>query len=256
MVAIVRESTNRPSGTWPLRSVAIALFIFGTCHRDAADAAPTCVGDCDDSGGVSIAELVHGVDIALGAVVNSTISGNSSGMAGPSNSTPRSDGDGGGIYGTGNVRGKLRNATIAHNTARTGRGGGVAAGSGGLRVANSILAGNTAGKEPDCRGSLLSDGHNLIGSDEGCNGIAAEGDQLGTPELPIDPMLDALQDNGGPTFTHALLPGSPAIDGGNPDGCTDASGEPLASDQRGEPRAQGAGAEPVCDIGAYERGQP
>ena len=69
----------------------------------------------------------------------------------------------------------------------------------------------------------------------------------------VDPNLGPLVENGGPTKTHALLSGSPAIDAGDPDGCKD----PWASldvDQRGEIRpydGDGDGTA-VCDIGAYE----
>jgi hypothetical protein len=77
-------------------------------------------------------------------------------------------------------------------------------------------------------------------SDGTCN-FTQTGDQSG-----IDPLLGPLQDNGGPTFTHALLAGSPAVDhiplGVN--GC----GEPGDMDQRGVARPQG----PNCDIGAYD----
>ncbi len=56
-----------------------------------------------------------------------------------------------------------------------------------------------------------------------------------------NPLLDPLQDNGGPTFTHALLQGSPAIDAAHNAHC-------LSTDQRGQPRPHGT----ACDIGAYE----
>ena len=59
--------------------------------------------------------------------------------------------------------------------------------------------------------------------------------------LAIDPRLGALADNGGPTMTHALLAGSPAINAGSADDCP-------SDDQRGELRDDGA-----CDIGAFER---
>jgi hypothetical protein len=62
-----------------------------------------------------------------------------------------------------------------------------------------------------------------------------------------DPKLGPLQSNGGPTQTHALLPGSPAIDAGNPGGCRDKLGALLITDQRGFPRPAVG-----CDIGAYE----
>lgn len=82
---------------------------------------------------------------------------------------------------------------------------------------------------------MTSLGHNL---DSGSTcGFASPGDLSNT-----DPKLGPLQNNGGFTATHALLPGSPAIDAGSPD-CP-----PLAIDQRGVARPQG----PACDIGAYE----
>jgi len=59
--------------------------------------------------------------------------------------------------------------------------------------------------------------------------------------VSTDPLLGTLQDNGGLTFTHALLPSSQAINGGDNTGCP-------STDQRGVPRPQGA----ACDIGSYE----
>ena len=63
-------------------------------------------------------------------------------------------------------------------------------------------------------------------------------------------MLGPLQNNGGPTETHALLPGSVAIDQIPEADCVDEDGEPLITDQRGELRP--AGAESKCDVGAFE----
>ena len=81
----------------------------------------------------------------------------------------------------------------------------------------------------------------------------------GPGDLTVDPttvftkVLGPLQNNGGPTQTHALLPGSPAIDVGNAV-CTDANGDPLTTDQRGKPRSvDGNGdGKRACDIGAVE----
>jgi hypothetical protein len=69
-----------------------------------------------------------------------------------------------------------------------------------------------------------------------------DGNQVGSAEAPIDPKLGPLGDNGGPTRTHRLLPGSPAIDAASTPDCP-------PTDQRGVPRPQGAG----CDIGSFER---
>jgi hypothetical protein len=65
-------------------------------------------------------------------------------------------------------------------------------------------------------------------------------------------MLGPLKNNGGPSMTMALQPGNPAIDAGNPKGCTDGLGHLLKTDQRGKPRPdhEDSGG---CDIGAYER---
>ena len=109
-------------------------------------------------------------------------------------------------------------------------------------MVNTIVAGNTATDSgPDCFSSITSQGHNFIGSQSGCSFTKATGDITGTVNFPLDPLLGPLQDNGGPTFTHALLAGSSAIDGG------DDTAAP-ATDQRGIARPLGA----ADDIGAYE----
>jgi hypothetical protein len=107
---------------------------------------------------------------------------------------------------------------------------------------NTILAGNAAPSAPDLSGTVTSQGHNLIGDGTGGSGYVST-DLVGTAANPIDPKLGPLQDNCGPTFTMALLPGSPAIDAGDP---TDA---PMW-DQRGPgyPRVVNG----MIDIGAYE----
>jgi hypothetical protein len=111
-----------------------------------------------------------------------------------------------------------------------------------VALQNSILANNTGG---NCHGTLNSRGYNLS-SDNSCSFDGA-GDLNNT-----DPELGPLQNNGGPTDTMALLPGSPAIDAGNPGGCTDSQGHLLKTDQRGMPRPDKE--DPSgCDIGAYEK---
>jgi len=92
---------------------------------------------------------------------------------------------------------------------------------------------------------MTSDGYNLS-SDSTCN-FSNTGDLNNT-----DPLLGPLQNNGGPTETMALLRGSPAIDAGNPIGCTDNLDHLLTTDQRGMPRPDHEDTS-GCDMGAYER---
>jgi hypothetical protein len=172
------------------------------------------------------------------AVTNSTVSGNSATI------------DGGGVY---NIDGtiELNNATVTNNTAdsdgnATGKGGGIIriTGDGTVSLRNTIVAGNTADSAPDCSGIVESQGYNMIQTTAGCTISAGTGDITGQ-----DPNIGPLRDNGGPTWTHALLGGSPAINAGDPDGCKDHQGNLLTTDQRSFARPWGG----RCDIGAYER---
>jgi hypothetical protein len=159
-------------------------------------------------------------------VTNVTFSGNTA-------ATLDSTGVGGGLTISSTI---LTNVTITGNSAPTGHGGGVASAGSCLMtiLLNTIVAGSGPGG--GCSGTLPSDGHN-ISSDDTCN-FNGPGDQNST-----DPLLGVLAGNGGPTATHALLPGSPAIDAGDDLRCP-------AVDQRGVLRPQGG----PCDVGAYEVG--
>jgi RHS repeat-associated protein/CSLREA domain-containing protein len=163
----------------------------------------------------------------------------------------------------------LNNVTLTNNTADsegdgTGDGGGILRSSSIATVRNTLIAGNfdnsPSTKYPDCSGTYTSQGYNLIGNNAGCSGFTngVNGDQVGTSGSPIGPKLSALQDNGGPTWTHALLFSSPAIDTGNP--ATPGSGGNACetSDQRNFARpADGNGdGSARCDIGAYEASLP
>src|SRR5207247_4728395 len=81
-----------------------------------------------------------------------------------------------------------------------------------IYIGNTILKAAASGVNLEIGklATVTSHGYNLS-SDDGAGYLNGPGDQINT-----DPMIGSLQDNGGPTFTHALLPGSPAIDAGGP----------------------------------------
>jgi len=115
-----------------------------------------------------------------------------------------------------------------------------------VKLANTIVAGNTAPTGPDAFGTFASQGHNLIGKTDGSSGWVGS-DLTGTIATPLKPLLAPLGYYGGPTQTMLPLPGSPAL-GGVP---ANTPGTPL-TDQRGLPRNT---AEPT-DIGAVEIATP
>jgi transcriptional regulator with XRE-family HTH domain/energy-coupling factor transporter ATP-binding protein EcfA2 len=172
-------------------------------------------------------------------LINSTISGN------------RAQRPGGGILNSGlNSRTEMIFCTIYDNTSGEGGGGiwnGVTNSASQLVMKNSLVAGNKAPSGPDILGMLTSQGYNLIQSTQGTkfapnqeHGIDLL--QVAPSALEIDPLL---RDNKGPTQTHALLPGSAAIDRIPLKDCRI---KDISTDQRGVRRPQGV----ACDIGAYE----
>jgi HYR domain. len=164
--------------------------------------------------------LTAGIDSTL-TIINSTLSGNSATSGG------------GGIFnaaGTANIS----FTTVSGNSAFTG--GGFYS-SGTVNFKNSIVANSPAGG--DCAGPGTI---NATGTNFNTNGTCPGFTQVTPAQLNLGP----LQDNGGPTQTHALLPGSVAIDAA-PD-CTDLAGNTVGTDQRGVGRPQGK----ACDVGAYE----
>ena len=184
-------------------------------------------GGIDGSGSLTItnttlngnfAFIVGGAINGNCLVTNSTISGNQShtgggiyGGATVTNSTISMNsavfqGEGGGIYGGGIIR----HCTIAGNNADN-RGGGIVV-QGFLVIGNTILKTGTSGANivTSSGGTVTSNGYN-ISNDNGGGFLTGPDDQINT-----DPILGPLQDNGGPTFTHALLVGSPAVDAGDP----------------------------------------
>ncbi len=140
----------------------------------------------------------------------------------------------------------VTNSTFTGNSAPGGTAAGIVVATFGapanMTVTNTILADNVGGvacaihTEFDGAGpaTITSGGHNI--DDDGSCNLTAAGDQPNT-----NPQLGPLADNGGPTLTHALGAGSPAIDTADAGACP-------ATDQRGIARPQGGG----CDIGAFE----
>jgi len=126
----------------------------------------------------------------------------------------------------------VKNCTISGNSATQG-----AFIYGGAQLRNTIL--NVGSSGQNIFGTVTSLGYNLA-SDNGGGFLTGPGDQINT-----NPMLGPLQHNGGPTLTHALLPGSPAINAGDPNFTP-----PPSFDQRGEgyPRVVNG----RIDIGAFE----
>ncbi|MBC8448725.1 MAG: CSLREA domain-containing protein [Chloroflexi bacterium] len=186
-------------------------------------------------------------DAGLLTVNNSTLNGNQGGELGGAiynaapltinNSTLSGNQaeEGGAIYFVSTVN--ISSSTITDNEA-TSEGGGIRTGF-QMNINNTLVANNAGG---DCFGGFVevNGGHNLD-SDTSCD-FGSAGDLSG-----IDPRLGPLQDNGGPTATHALRFDSPAIDAGDPAGCQDLAGAAIAADQRGEPRD-----DLRCDVGAFE----
>jgi hypothetical protein len=162
----------------------------------------------------------------------------------------------------------ITNSTIALNQTSSGEGngGGVyvygppSEGSLSLGLFNTIVVNNTDPTGPDdianglYGGTLLApgSGYNLVGKDETGLLTTSAGNLLNPPNPGLDPC--GLQDNGGPTKTIALLPGSNAIDAGNNALAVDTTGNPLTYDQRGTGFLRVLGS--AVDIGAYEYSAP
>ncbi|MDX6444696.1 MAG: hypothetical protein QOH71_1770 [Blastocatellia bacterium] len=198
-------------------------------------------------------------------IVNTTISGN------------KAETDGGGLLNCGSSTATLINVTLTNNFADSdnngsGAGGGIGQVSGNaLTLHNTIVAGNfNEDGATDTADDLFvntappsalngASSNNLIGVNTGFTGITngAQGNQIGTAGAPIDPLLGALANNGGPTQTHLLKLGSPAINTGKnanlPPDTLDLNedtntSEVLPVDQRGFPRIVNS----IVDIGAVE----
>jgi hypothetical protein len=180
-------------------------------------------------------------DTTSTVLTNDTFVNNSAAPAGTGPGGAGQGGGGGAIVQESSGVTELTFVTVADNRAAGfGSGLGIPFTNGAITEADSIVANNLQAGEPDqCSQGVLDDGHNLVfgrgvSSDNSCPGADA------------DPKLAALADNGGPTQTLALRPGSAAI------GIVPLNDCPQESDQRGVTRPQGG----ACDAGAYEFAPP
>lgn len=177
---------------------------------------------------------------------NSTVSSNTS-----ADST-------GGIYALNDTNLYVLSSTVTKNTAANGAGGLLSAG-GTARLYNSIIAGNTNLASTGINDAVLffstyNGNSNLLGTSNlttaesvagfvlGSNAITATSD--GSNPASFSEIIGPLRRNGGPTHTHALTEGSPAIDNGSEPLCAFTVGE---FDQRGRNRLDA-----TCDIGSVE----
>jgi hypothetical protein len=185
----------------------------------SGNSAPTYVGG-----------IVQDGSPANGVIENSTISGNTGLYVG-------------GILVNNSYGGLGALLTLDHCTIVNNHGGSNGGGiwvstylsdQGSLIISQSIVAGNDAANHsvgPDVDGPVeISRGGNFIGNGAFSSGWGA-GDRVGTADAPLDPLLGPLQNNGGPTLTHAPLPGSPLLQGGAGD---------YSPDQRGSLRMTNA----------------
>jgi hypothetical protein len=243
---IVIDSTisgNKVSNTCATICLALGGGIFNsgplTINKTTISknlAARDCLRGCGPAGGG-----IFNFEAPL-AINNSTLSGNRAVARCSEGCGSR----GGGVFNSGTLT--TSNSTFSGNSAATGTASGVGGSiynyfEGTAILQNSIVANSPSGG--NCSGTMTSNGYNLS-NDNTCN-FNNSGDLNNT-----DPKLGQLGNYGGLTQTIPLLSGSPAIDAGNPNGCTDSQGHLLKTDQRGKPRPdkEDTGG---CDMGAYER---
>jgi hypothetical protein len=257
MVSDTTLSENAASGFGPSYGGGIlnagTLMVSGSTLSDNAASSTYSFYESAEGGGI-----LTGYNNTL-TVSDSTLSGNSASY------------DGGGIWTAGTLtvsdstlsgnsadhaggisadalpgRVTLTNVTVTANRATSYGGGGLFVGTGAPVLHNTLIAGNFRGAtgtaRDDVYGALHPGGaYNLIGDGTGMTGLqnGVNGNLVGSASAPIDPLLGPLQNNGGPTQTMALLPGSPALNAGDP-------GQLRVPDQRGVVRTGGV------NIGAYQ----
>lgn len=232
----VQSSTIRNNVTHGLTAIGGGVFNGGTMDIRESVIHDNLAGDTFASangGGVGNASVLH--------LVNTTISGNRANAN-----------TGGGVFHAFSATTlTMVNTTIVYNRAdangTAGFGGGIGIMGTNASAVNTLIANNrvgaVTGRSADCSGTLDSLGHNLIEDADGCAIVGTlDGNILGER-----PRIAALDDNGGPTWTHALQPRSAAVDAGSVAHC-------AAVDQRGVRRPADGDRDGMatCDIGAFE----
>jgi hypothetical protein len=209
-------------------------------------------GGSAQGGGLYIDGVANG---RVNSLVNATITGDTAtGGAGAREYGNGGSAQGGGLFNSGALT--VTNSTIAFNNSN-GTGGGLEVQAGTATLENTIVALNTQGTgsgapASDINGTVApASAYNLIGTGGSGGLVDRSTDPLHHNQVGVaDPRLGPLADNGGPTQTIALLPGSPAINAGSNALAVDAQGHSLSTDQRGTefPRILGG----TVDIGASE----
>jgi hypothetical protein len=236
----MHESELSGNSAWFGGGLAIGATNFGASTRivDSTISANTAFAGSGQGGGIFNDGHLH--------LTISTLSGN------------HAVGAGGGLFNDSfGSTADIRSSTIMLNIADSDdsggeRGGGIFnadATAGSVTILNSLLSKNRRATflNSECNGTLTSLGYTLLNDnfDDTCTITGSWGYDPG-----YGTKIGPLQDNGGATKTHALLPNAVPIDAGNPSGCTDDLGATLTRDQRGVHRPIGA----HCDIGAFEWG--
>lgn len=219
----ILDSTVR--GNTTLQDGGGILFQVGSLHLINTTVSGNVAGDFGVGGGIRATGLPNApADLIL---VNSTVSGNSARL-------------GGGIYVRFTVEVLLTHSTLADNVASF----------------SGDAFGNDLSPAPTFSNTLFTGGCHITSNPPVSLGgnLESPGDSCQLPDTDRydvpDPGIGPLADNGGPTWTHALLPGSPAIDTAVDAQCPD-------TDQRGVPRPYDGDEDDVatCDVGAYELGE-
>ena len=207
----------------------------GTFSLSESTVSDNRAGGGSSGGGIAVASGAGGAG-GTARLTNVTVTGNQAARGG-----------GLSVVGGSSLSAVLTNVTITRNWAEQGSGVyTLPSGSGApaIEFSGSLLADNNGGENCLAVGPLTSRGHNL---DDGRTCGFTPATDGGTDLVGTNPSLAPLANNGGPTLTHALLVGSPAIDAGGIAGCP-------AADQRGQARPVDGDADgsAACDIGAFE----